>query len=58
MKFIRRTTIAKTIAMPVIAKTAFYARFSAFLLPFRLVFADVNHLRWLLTIRKQKIIAR
>ncbi|MCL2041491.1 MAG: transposase [Bacteroidales bacterium] len=58
MKFIRRTTIAKTIAMTIVAKTTFSARFFSFLLPFRLVFADYSHLLWLSEIPKQKIIAR
>ena len=58
MKFIRRTAIAKTIAMPIVAKTTFSARFFSFLLPFRLVFADYSHLLWLSEIPKQKIIAR
>jgi len=58
MKFIRRTAIAKTIAMPVISKTAFYVRFSAFFPPFRLFFANCSHLLSPSEIPKQKIIAR
>ena len=58
MKFIRRTAIAKTIAMPIVAKTTFSARFFSFLLPFRLVFANCSLLLSLPEIPKQKIIVR